>query len=277
MNKIQNFIPSTIDESTQWFLGDGCLPAGILFPDGHGWADFLPTGERQNKNGFETNNCTNYSLLNNIEAIGKKKYGSEFQNNLSERERGVRSGTTATGNNYQNVCECLRLQGVIPEAFLPFDDSIDTWEEYYSPRIIPFNLWKVSESWKKKYKYGHDWAFLPNDPLAVKRSKIKEALKYSPVSVAGYAWIQHEDGLYYNDGQANHAFDVYDFVEGQYWLALDSYPDNSGSFIKKLSWDYNFTEGKRHSLDKNLSGDSESEPTYFAYLLYVLGCYLKLK
>lgn len=272
--KIQNFLPSQVPHEGQWYLGDGCSPADLLFPDGHGWGPFMPMGEVQSRDGFDSTNCTNYSLLNNIESIGRKKYGIEFQANLSERHRGIESGTTQFGNNFQNVCESLRTTGAIPEAFLPFDNTINSWVKYYSPRPMTFALWKVAESWKRKYSYNHDWVFLSGDSLEVKQAKMKEALKYSPLSVAGYAWAKR-DGLYRSVGQANHAFDVYDFVEGKYWIALDSYADSTGSFIKNIAWDYNFTEAKRHSLTKNVGAEFAPEPKYTEYLAYRIKWYLK--
>jgi hypothetical protein len=272
---VSNYRPSIIDETEHWILGDGSLQPQVLVADGD-WSTCVPEGERQNKNGLETVNCTNYSLLNCIETIGRLKYGTSFQSNLSERERGIRSGTTIYGNYIHNVCEKLRLQGTIPEDFLPFNDKITTWNEYYSPRILPYWMWKVSESWKRKYQYNHDWGFLYGDSLEIRQAKMLEALKFSPLSVAGYAWSRHADGLYHSDGfTTNHAFDIVKGVKGEYWLALDSYPDETGSFQKKLDWNYNFAEAKRHSLTRRLGGNTDVEPKYTKYLLYVFGEYIK--
>lgn len=272
--KIQNWRPSIIDTSEQWYLGgEKCIETDELVPDGQ-WMKWFPAGERQNKNGLETNNCTNYSLLNCIEAIGRKKYGIEFQSNLSERERGIRSSTQPNGNTLQNVCECLRKQGTIPEAFLAFDNTIDSWGEYYSPNPIPFSLWKVSESWRTKYKYAHDWAILPSDTLEERQRKMKEALKYSPLTVAGHAWTRRGDGLYYSDGEVNHAFDIAGYMDGKYWIAIDSYPDEKGSFEKRLAWNYHFREAKRHSLEKNVSGVLENKSNRTGYVKYLISWYL---
>ncbi len=269
-----NVIPSRIDETQQWFLGDSCSPAGII-SDGHDWLAWLPQGEEQSKNGFDSINCTNYSLLNNVETLGKRKYGAEFQNNLSERHRGNESGTTPYGNSLHNVCESLRATGALPEVFLPFDNTIDSWNKYYAPKPTTYPLWKVAESWKRKYQYNHDWVFLPGDPLEVKQAKMMEALKYSTLSVSGAAWYQHDDGLYYSDGSTNHAFDLVDSEKGKWWLVLDSYKDGSGTFFKKLAWNFNFGEAKRHSLEKKLGGDTAPEPTYTEYIIYRIKCYLK--
>ena len=63
------------------------------------------------------------------------------------------------------------------------------------------------------------------------KQRMMEALKYSPLWTAGFAWYQ-KDGLYRSYGTANHAFLVVGYVEGEYWLAFDSY----SPFLKKLDW-----------------------------------------
>lgn len=259
-NKEQNhgLIISDIVESEHYILGDGCLPKDVLMPNGHGWGDFLPKFERQSNDKLETMNCSNYGTLHAIVTLGKKKFGAQFQTDLSERYTGVMTGTTQYGNDPHKVIEIIRnTSGLIPEVYLPFDAKIMTWDQYYSPRPMSPSYISVGISWLKKYKLGHEWVFVKQDTLKTKQSSIKEALKYSPIGIAVYAWSLHSDGLYYQDGTPNHWVELYDYVDGQYWLVFDTYDAST----KKVAWDTDFVLAKRYSLDLNVTGEVAGVPT----------------
>jgi len=256
------FQPSIIKEDEHYILGDGLLGAAVEMNDGHGWGLYLPKAELQRKNGLETMNCTAYGTLNAIEILGRKKYGARFQNNLSERFLGRVSGTTRQGNDPHKVCEAMRHLGAVPEAFLPFSDEIKRWEDYYI-KIIPFWIWRTGQQWRTTYSFGHDWVFLPTDSIKQKQVRMKEALKYSPLGVSGYAWAVRSDGLYEKRGTDNHWFIVYDYVDGVKWLAYDSY-DNTK---KELVWDYDFGQAKRFTLTKNTTKAEVSSLGYVPFYL----------
>lgn len=270
------FIPSVIVEEEHYVLGDGCLPTNVKMPDGHGWGAYLPVSEVQERNGLETENCTNYGTLHALATLGKKNFGAQFQTALSERYTGVETGTGQNGNDPHNVIEIIRTKcGVIPEAFLPFDDSIKTWSQYYSPNPMQLNLWQVGQSWLRKYKVGHQWVFVVSDNQAARQAKMKEALKYSPLAASGFAWAQRESsGLYWSAGNQNHWFVVYDYVDGVKWLVFDSY-DNTR---KELEWDYQFGQCKSYTLDLNISGMAPSDETstnWFSDLLVNILAFFK--
>ena len=273
MNEIKNygFVAPIVDEKEQYVLGDGWFGGAVLMPGGHGWGRFLPGEETQAKNGIDTYNCSNYGTLNALETIGRKKYGNVFQSNLSERYTGVLTGTIpGVGNDPQKVIENIRtFCGVVPEVFLPFDNTINTVQKYYSPNPMPYWLFATGKHWLKKYKVSHSWVFLNNDTLAEKQRKMKDALQYSPLGCAGYAWDQHADGLYYGHPTIfNHWYMVFDFEDGKYWLAYDSYDKT----IKKLAWNYNFGYSKMYGLDLQ-PANTPYTPTadYISYIAYRLG------
>lgn len=254
-DEIQNhgFIPSEIIEEEHYILGDSCLVSDVLMPDSHGWKEFLPAFEPQSRNGLETMNCSNYGTLHALAALGKRKFGFAFQQNLSERYTGVMTGTGKGGNDPHNVIEIIRKTcGVIPEAFLPYNDSIETWEEYYSPLPMTSDFLAIGKHWLGKYIVGHDWVFRSTDSLVTKQISLKEALKFSPIGISVYAWSQHADGLYYKAGIDNHWVCLFDYVEGQYWLIFDTYDAS----IKKLDWYFNFGQAKRYSLKLNTGSET---------------------
>ncbi|MBX4188167.1 MAG: hypothetical protein KW793_03470 [Candidatus Doudnabacteria bacterium] len=264
----QNFILAPITDD-QFILGDGNLSAEVLMPNGHGWDEYLPLAEVQSRGSLETSCCSAYGTLNCIEAIGKKKYGASFQNNLSERYLSIMAGMDGNGGFPHLIAETLRKEsGAIPEVFLPFTDKITTLNQYFSPKPMSYSLFKVGRHWLTKYTVGHEWVFM-GGTITEKQTKMKEALKYSPLGVAGYAWSLHTDGKYYHDGPDIHWFQIYDFKEGEYWLANDTY----FPFVKKLDWNYDFGYCKRYSLTRKLGGEhltDEPGNAILPYSLYLL-------
>lgn len=247
----QNFIAEPIKDD-HYVQGDGNLGLEVLMPTGHGWGDYLPLGETQFKNGVDPASCAAGGTLNCIEAIGRKKYGLSFQNDLSERYLAIMSGMKGNGGRPHDVAERIRtVVGAIPEVFLPFNNTITTLKKYFSPSPMSYNLFKVGIHWNKKYLFQHEWLFRPNEniPVFEKRRRFKEALKSSPVGVSGYAWSLHSDGKYYKDGADIHWFIGFEYFEDDYILAFDTYPDGSGSYIKKLDWNYDFGYAKRYALN----------------------------
>lgn len=268
----RNFIERPIT-SDHYVLGDGNIEGQSLMPDGHGWSQYLPLGETQLKNGIDPSSCPAGGTLNAVEAIGKYKYGSSFQSDLSERYLSIISGMDGHGGDPHHIAEVMRtIAGAIPEVFLPFDSSITTLGKYFSPRPITYALFKTGWHWHQVYDFKHQWLFYGDETLQQKQTFIKLALRYSPVGVAGYAWSLHSDGKYYNDGPPVHWFTVFDYVEGDFWLAFDTYPP----YVKKLDWNYNFAYAKGYSLNRYLHGDTPDEPTpcKLQYCMYLLNWFI---
>src|SRR4051812_21294397 len=82
----QNFFPEKISiTGDHYVMGASILPKKDIMPNGHGWGNFLPIGETQNKNNFDPQSCPVGGTYNAIEGIGKKEFSTSFQNDLSER------------------------------------------------------------------------------------------------------------------------------------------------------------------------------------------------
>lgn len=240
----------------QWVLGANTKIAGPkLMPGGHGWKEFLPPDELQNRNGLETSNCSNYGTLNCWETLGKKKFGIKF--NWSERYTGVGTGTTEQGNFPHKVAEIIRNDiGLIDEDLLPFSDDINEWNEYYAPKPMDPKLLTIGQKFLKRYKLGHDWVFV-NGSLAQKQAKLKDALEYSPCGVSVVAWKERKGKMFKSIGeQDNHWVELYDYEDGVCWYVFDHY-DNTH---KKLEWDYDFGYAKRYSIEFNTEPVVEEKP-----------------
>jgi len=246
-----SYIPSTIqaDHYVLGGLGDSVVPKIVLSPTGQ-WLDVVPEFEAQNK-GFETFDCTAFGLLNCIEILGKIQ-GFDF--NLSERFMGIVAGTDPKigGNDPHKVAEALRHYGAIAEGVLPFDDTIKTVEEFYSFKGNDERTCRdAGEQFSMAWTFLHTWVF--SGFVGNKQELMMEALKYSPLGVAGPAWFENpETHQFYSPkgAVANHWFQVVGYVEGKYWIINDSYLFD-GKPIKHLDWDFDFACAKRYHFVKN--------------------------
>ena len=181
--------------------------------------------------------CVTFSFLNCLEMILKVKYG--ITTNRSDRYTAKASGTTIRGNIMENVYQSVRkLHGSVEESEYPFND-IMTYSEYFKPL--------TQELLTKGKVFIGEWEIIvknvqPNIKL------MKEALKFSPLWVSGYAWYS-ERGLYRSYGRANHCFTLGNIVENVYNEALDHYDP----FIKSLAPDYLFEDIKMLIVNKRPS------------------------
>lgn len=216
----------------------GSLDGEIYQPDGQ-WDDFLPQDEFQNLNGVEPYACVSYSTLNCIEILIRRQFGEDH--NYSDRFLAAVSGTAEQkGNSLQRVTEALRHAGVPAQSTWPFDTLVTTFEKFYAP--IPDAVRVLALEFLSTFDYKHE--YVPCDP-----SSLKTALRYSPLNIATYAWLQDgTTGLYYKPAgyPDNHSPVLYGYVEGQYWKIFDSY-DNTH---KRVKWDTQFGQAKRHKLSR---------------------------
>ena len=247
----------------QWVLGSALQIEGpILCPDGQ-WDEYLPVEEIQHRSGFDTMNCTNYGSLNAWEILAYKVCGIKF--NWSERYTGVGTGTTKVGNYPHKVNEIIRKEiGLIDEALLPFDDTITSWNKYYSPKPMDPALLARGKRFLNKYELGHDWVFVNGTPEQ-KAEKMVEALKYSPVCASVDAWRKRRStGLYFKDkgGQDNHWGTIYGYVEGEYWKFFDHYDETH----KRLEWKYDFAYAKRYCIKLVEKGNENTKLRLWALI-----------
>ncbi len=210
------------------------LKQTILVPDGQ-WDNWLPSEEVQNFP-IETDACTTFAILNAVEILLRYEYKNT--ENLSDRFLAYITGTGSKhGNNPQAVAEALRTKGDVREKLWMYTADLKTWKDIYA--IPPQILYAKALKFINTYKFGHEWV------LATPKI-MKQALQYSPLTVAGWAWDMNSRGLYFSPkGKVpEHYFVVYGYVDGEYWKVFDSY-DNS---LKKLVWYFHFAMVKRFTL-----------------------------
>jgi len=203
------------------------------------WTDYIPSFESQRRS-IETSSCTEYGTISAIQILEKFKFGEEH--NYSERALAILAENTPSGNSPHKVADTIRKFGLVPEEYLPFDDSIQSWDEYMDAEDK--SIMMKGQEWLDKYEFNHEWVKTDPEVLMI-------ALKTSPVGVAVYAWNK-EDGYFTkpNGANDNHwTLNIVGYKEGEYWLIWDSYLDDGEPF-KKLPWDYNFGFAKVYYLNK---------------------------
>lgn len=240
-SKIHNhgYIEDCIKDE-DYIFGASPVISPKLQPGGQ-WDAFLPPYEAQSRMNLETQNCTGYGTLTDLETL-MNRLGMPHSD-FSERFVGIGAETDPNrGNSPHNVLEWIRKNGVIPEAMLPFDASVTTVKDYYSPKPLWSRFIVEGTRWLRSYKLKHDWVKPPSP------HNIKTALEYSPLGVSVVAWKERE-GLYFKeDGdEDNHWCCLYGYEDGQFWKVFDSY---DGGF-KKLEWNYPFGRVKKIHVEIN--------------------------
>ena len=217
-----------------YIFGASSVEADILQPDGN-WKNILPQKEIQIRN-YETYNCTAFNSLDQLEIYLSRKFN--LPKNYSERGLGIVAGTKPPGNSPNVVYQAVRNYGVFNEEFLPFDNSVQSVEQYYSPSPLPRSYEIEAKKFKDEFDFHYEWVFTENDSLETKKIRLKEALKYSPVALSVYAWQINDKGYYIKPSavQDTHWTVCVGFREGEYWEIFDSYEPT----LKKLAWDFGF-------------------------------------
>lgn len=193
------------------------------------WRPFLPVFEHQRKR-TETQACVSFGTNSALEMIHKAKWGVEP--NYSDRFLAKVSKTTRTGNTPNKVSQALRDNGAVKEEIWAFDPDMD-WDEFYTE--IPKSVLAKGLWWLENYDFGYEW---------VDGDEIREALQYSPVGVAVYAWDKRE-GVYIQNRQPNHWCVLVAYEDG-FPIIWDSYEEN----LKKLPKDFSPKWAMRYSLYK---------------------------
>lgn len=234
---------------TDYIFGSATpLKKEIICPAGD-WTPYLPPEERQSNRRVETMSCTCFGFYNVVETIIFAKYGIRV--NYSDRYLSKCAGTTRNGNSMDSVIETARkISGSVLEEKWPFNEDMD-WSEYFAD--IPKAVLDDGRLWINEWEIGYE-----NVPQ--NKSLMKQALTYSPLYVAGYAWYS-EGGVYKSYGRANHAFMVHKID-----TAFDSYEP----FVKNLDTNYKFGAIKALYVNKLKAQDIEIKKLLLRGFKYIM-------
>jgi len=214
----------------------------VLREDGNWLPEAIAMEDEVQKGRYvETMGCTGYAAMNIIEMLAYNKYGEVW--NLSDRYINKMSGTTRSGNSLRRVLDKIREVGVVNEADWAWDKDKFTWNDYYAP--VACGVIKKGKRWLEQYGFGFVTVW------CTRKQKV-EALKYSPLYVAGYAWYR-EGKVYKSYGNPNHCFTVLNIDDLDENDAYDSY----FPFFKRLAGDYKLYYVKRLYLNKKSGINTE--------------------
>lgn len=224
----------------------GNVDKKLLKNDGD-YRDFLPVGEQQNRNKKEKMHCVSEAVVNSIEtrinyliSLGENARDEEkeivnvfkglgfIQNNkclISTRFVAKGSGTTRRGNNFRNVCDFIRHNGLVPKHMYPW---VDDWDEYYQE--FPNDIVDYGKKILDYIEILHEW---------VSPRNFKGTLPFGPIATSGYAWERPVNGIYQKTTKIrNHAI-MLDFID-----KLKEIFDSYNPFQKTLAEDFILGYGK---------------------------------
>ena len=249
-------------DKKDYYIGDVAGTYPILFKNGHGQEKYLPAPEFQKKKA-ETMACVSFSHNNCVETLGNfydlsRLFKVDF--NISDRGLAKMSGTTRQGNSPNKVCETFRTKGFLFENQYPYSDDLDSWEDFY--RALSSSLFAQALKNLGLIEYNHIW--IRSNPVS-----IIDGLQRASIQSIGYAWLYDNGrGVYVDGGNSpTHAFEIFDYVYGKYWLAYDTYDEDfmydnhpeKKDFIKKLDWNFKFGDYSKQMFIRpkvNLINDS---------------------
>jgi hypothetical protein len=232
--------------------GDGKLGTVPLQPDGQ-WDAFLPEPHQQDENGFEVYDCVSEATTTCVEILAKQQY----QNTITRSRRflAANSGTgSKQGNDPQTVSESLRTAGAVYETDYPFSaPNLNTFYQTLTRALKSLAIGEFAE-----FAYGHSW-------VNSDQQSLMDALTYSPLSAAGYAWqfdTQTGYAITPAGAIAEHDFVICGYIQGQYWKIRDSY----APFDKKLAWNFSFTGVKRHTIQRQVANTLQGQSWWNVFL-----------
>lgn len=217
------------------FGGISGVDGEVIRPNGQ-WDDFLPELEVQKFPWGDSMACVTYSFLNCLETVERSR-GVDI--NFSDRFTAKISGTTHAGNSMRAVADSVINDGLVLES--DYGSKAYSWDDYYS--ALSQDLVKKAKENAKSLDVSYKWVSNQHNVMC-------EALMFSPLQIATYAYGDVVKGIYQNTGRSsNHCMMLYGYDYGNYWKVYDHY-DNA---FKKLSWDYYMSQIYQVNIAQHMS------------------------
>lgn len=260
MNEVKKFglnleLENQHQRPEDWVFGATSVPDMAEIPEQER-EKYLPRGERQNL-GEDKMDCTTRAVLNILETkfnylvknkklsltnevwLKEKGYVTDDGVEFSDAFNAILSGTTRQGNSLKASLDSVRKDGVIPKTSLP---QVATFDEYHNPGRITPELRELGAEFARRFVINYQKVY---------EADYSELLKSDLLDVGGYAWPQHEGGIYpRSERDPNHAFILFKRL----FHAFDNYIDPwDQDFKKMLAFNYNFLDhGYRVVVNKDV-------------------------
>lgn len=255
-------------KATDYRFGSGQLIGTPLREDGD-WRDYVPNEEFQKINGIESSSCYVQAQQSAIATILEEQFDLPNQN-YSARFNFINSGGTPFGGSPIDGADSIRKDGLIPDEMLPFSLDVTSWEKFNSFfDNNEIDCVKAGQKYLREWSPRYDIVFLREETLENKYSKLREALKYSPVCASVYAWVE-DNGVYIKPKGVsdNHLVEIVYLDENNQAYVWDSY----SPFMKKLSANYNFDFAMRWSMEKK---DPTQQLNWLEHIIKELAKFIK--
>lgn len=240
-----NFIYPDLTEAHYRF-GSSPLVGTPLREDGD-WRPYAPPEEEQNINGIESSACYVEGQQHAIATIEEETFG-EIDNNYSARFNALLSDGTEYGGDPIKGADSIRHDGLIPDYLMPFSEEIKTWDDFHSWLGVDETMCRrIGQEYRAKRKLGHDIVVERNDSLEAKYSKMKQALKYSPLPLSVSAWFEKEGEYYKPEGMIDNHMVVGLYIDEKNRLHIR---DTYQPFNKILEPNYNIDFAMRWTVEK---------------------------
>ena len=172
--------------------------------------------------------------------------------NFSERALAIASDTNpSVGADPHRAAEAARKQlGFGPEEVLPFNESVKSVEEFYSPKPLTKEIIAEGRKFFDKYELKHEWVWTYSQNLSPieKKERLEEALTKGTVCVSVYAWAKNEHGLYFKPpGSRDTHWTMLLSSSEENYKVYDSYVDDD-TFVKPLDPLFDFGISKIYYL-----------------------------
>jgi len=240
MNK-HGFIPDEFDPKDYVFGAGNIAQDEVLIPDGD-WMKHLPEIEYQRQGGIESMACTIFGTLNALEMIIHRKYGIRV--NYAERFNAILADITRSGGSPKTAAQTIRKNGVVSQEHLPFNDSITSWDDFYSPKPMAQKYLEMGTEWLRYNNFEYDWVFTPDHDMSPgeKMTVLNDALMYSPIGVSVRAWRKEGDVYVKDEGTGDNHWCVLIRFKGAHPVVFDSYD----ATVKVLQPGYDFQFAMRY-------------------------------
>lgn len=105
--------------------------------------------------------------------------------NFSERFSAILNGTTDQGNSLNNVAQCTRVYGLIPESLLPNDQTL-TWDQFFDKTKITQAMLDLGKKFLFYFAPTYQWIVTgATDPTTLVETQLGNGILVAPLQIAG--------------------------------------------------------------------------------------------
>lgn len=175
------------------YVGSGLMTARFgaaeLNPTGD-WTPYKAADEHQANSSWDSDCCYIFSTLKPFIMLANLQGYNDFPKDLSERFTASVMNAQYGGGNPWDAGTATEIFGAVLEQLLPFDDSIQNWDEWIHPHPMESSALSLAKALLDKYEFGQEWIFAWGNSYtpAQKTQMIADAAKRGAVaySVDGY-------------------------------------------------------------------------------------------